>query len=151
MATLLFVYGSLMNAPSRKQTLGRQVRARRAALRPRARARVRWCFRSARHRMPCLGAQVGGAAAGEAVAGMVLWLNREDLAALDVREEGYDRINLPRGSVCDHNNAPLDADVQIYAVRAPHPPTAEFPITPAYRQLCSARMETDEDQGAAPA
>lgn len=139
----LFVYGSLMNAISRESTIGFPVRARRATLLPAARLHRGWTFRSARHRMTCLGLHHDPHRPARPVRGMVLWVDAPTLARLDVREEGYDRITLAPAHVrLDNNTIEMDDVLHAYAVRQPQAPCAAFPVTARYRALCRRREET---------
>ena len=141
-----------MNARSRESTLGRTVRARRATLDSAARYHLRWCFRSRRLGMTSLGIYRDARCHPVPVPGMVLWVTEADLRKLDVREEGYTSVRVPRARVIledaraawpgpgTNGAAP---DVFTYAVDAPSRPCPEFPITARYLQLCSERIESD--------
>ena len=147
---LVFVYGSLMNARSRESTIGFPVRARRATLRPAAGLHRGWTFRSAPHRMTCLGVHRDPTRAARPVRGMVLRVDAATLARLDVREQGYDRITLAPAHVQlegpGHGAAALEKEdgavIYTYAVRRPQAPCAAFPVTDRYRALCKKREET---------
>ena len=144
----LFVYGSLMNARSREDTIGFPVRARRATLAPAAGLHRGWSFRSRPHRMTCLGVHHDPTQPAPPVRGMVLDVDGRTLARLDVREQGYERITLApahvrlegrgRGALEDTGEI-----VYTYAVRHPRAPCAAFPVTDRYRALCRQREETD--------
>ena len=143
---LVFVYGSLMNARSRESTIGFPVRARRATLRPAAGLHRGWTFRSAPHRMTCLGVYRDPTRAARPVRGMVLRVDAPTLARLDQREQGYDRITLAPAHVQLEGDgaaaAPDGEAVYTYAVRRPQAPCAAFPVTDRYRALCKKREET---------
>ena len=143
---LVFVYGSLMNARSRESTIGFPVPARRATLRPAAGLHRGWTFRSAPHRMTCLGVHRDPTRAARPVRGMVLRVDAPTLARLDQREQGYDRITLAPAHVHLEGDAALEKEdgeiVYTYAVRHPRAPCAAFPVTSRYRALCKKREET---------
>jgi gamma-glutamylcyclotransferase (GGCT)/AIG2-like uncharacterized protein YtfP len=127
---LLFVYGSLMNHASRAATLGRDVRAERAAV-TRGYS-TGWWFRSHRYCMTCLG-MMEDAASASPVEGMLLDVDDADFDALDAREAGYTRATLPPHAA---PTAAAGAPVQTYLVMRKEHPTSDFPITARYRRLC---------------
>ena len=136
----LFVYGSLINKLSRRNTIGRDVPFIKVNLKKEAGFTCDWCFRSEKHKMTALG--IYKSEAKKDISGLILEVKPDDFIELDKREIGYNKIKIEKvyfnRSIKDCNillNEKIKY-IYTYVVNNPLLPNEEFPIKSYYLQLC---------------
>ena len=132
----LFVYGSLMNYESRKQTIGHIVPTYNVYLLPNANFNCGWGFRSKKWNMTALGLYKGKTT--RKIIGKILKINLIDFYNLDVREIDYDKyfINWNNIEFCHEHNIDTTKQLFTYVVSNPLFPNTNYPIKLSYVRLC---------------
>lgn len=121
----VFAYGGLILPESRSQTLEAEI----AAIPVRLTGFERfWGFAVPRFHLTTVALRVNSKAH---CAGAIFSISPEQLEKLDVREEGYDRIEVPREDITnlDSSEISLEGKVYTYVYKDRSVPSPENPIT----------------------